>query len=222
MYFDLAFEKDPKETGYYWGGFADDQRAYEFTPDNIFMSARRDRMGNVLNQSSFSDKVTLTPEGESNVIGIQGQLWGENLKGQKVLEYMAMPRLIALAERAWTPKPTFASVEAQNERFAAMDQAYLDFAATLGYRELPRLDYLNEGYGYRIPLAGAVIDNGVLKANTLYPGLIIRYTTDGSTPTASSTLYEGPVEVSGMVKIAVFNTKGKAGRVSTLGTGKGA
>jgi hexosaminidase len=37
------------------------------------------------------------------VLGSQGQLWSEYLKTPKQVEYMAFPRLSALAEVVWTP-----------------------------------------------------------------------------------------------------------------------
>ena len=42
----------------------------------------------------------LTEAGKRHILGIQGQLWGENLRSPDRLEYMAFPRVIALVERA--------------------------------------------------------------------------------------------------------------------------
>jgi len=38
------------------------------------------------------------------VLGAQGQLWTEYLKTPKQVEYMAFPRLTALAEVTWTQR----------------------------------------------------------------------------------------------------------------------
>ncbi len=76
--------------------------------------------------------------------------------------------------------------------------------------------YINGGYNYRIPLPGAIIEDGVLKANIEFPGLILRYTTDGSEPGKNSELYEEPVKVSGMVKIKSFDSSGKSSRASIV------
>ncbi|MGD9853798.1 MAG: chitobiase/beta-hexosaminidase C-terminal domain-containing protein [Planctomycetaceae bacterium] len=99
---------------------------------------------------------------------------------------------------------------------AAVDVAWNEFANRLGQRELPRLDALFGGTGYRLPPPGAVIENGNLSASTEYPGLTIRYTTDGADPTARSPLYTVPVAVSGPVKLSTFDTRGRASRVSTV------
>ena len=45
----------------------------------------------------------LEAEFQKHILGIQGQLWSEYLPNPKQVEYMAFPRLTALAEVAWTP-----------------------------------------------------------------------------------------------------------------------
>ena len=52
----------------------------------------------------------LTPSGADHILGIQGQLWGENLRSRQSLEYMGFPRIIALAERAWASSPDWAEI----------------------------------------------------------------------------------------------------------------
>jgi hexosaminidase len=82
----------------------------------------------------------------------------------------------------------------------------------LAKKELPRLSYLNSGYHYRVPSPGAIVENGKLKANVEYPGLIIRYTTDGTEPTINSLRYETPVEITGTVLLKCFDVSGKSSR----------
>src|SRR5690606_2075176 len=86
----------------------------------------------------------------------------------------------------------------------------------LGQRELPRLNYLNGGYHYRIPPPGVDVRDGMLYANTEYPGLQIRYTTDGSEPLPSSPLWTAPVPVKGHVVVRCFDSSGKGGRSSSV------
>jgi hexosaminidase len=43
------------------------------------------------------------PAQEQQILGTQAQLWSEYLQDMKKVEYMAFPRLAALAETAWTP-----------------------------------------------------------------------------------------------------------------------
>ena len=46
----------------------------------------------------------LAPELQKHILGAQGNLWTEYIPNLKHLEYMAFPRLSALAEVAWSPK----------------------------------------------------------------------------------------------------------------------
>ena len=48
---------------------------------------------------------------------------------------------------------------------------------------VPRLDRLQGGVLYRLPPPGAAMVDGRLEANSAFPGLQIRYTSDGSEPT---------------------------------------
>ena len=90
------------------------------------------------------------------------------------------------------------------------------FANSIAQRNIPKLKYLNGGYNYRLPLPGAVVENGLLKANVDLPGLTIRYTTDGSEPTTQSSVYDNPVKVSGTVKLKSFDLAGRSSRTSIV------
>jgi len=94
------------------------------------------------------------------------------------------------------------------------------FANALGQRELPRLDYVSGGYNYRLAPPGLKYATGKLYANTQFPGLSIRYTTDGSEPTLESDLYSRPVELdkvdSGLVKASTFSSGERGSRISEI------
>ena len=105
LYFDLANEKDPLEPGYYWAGFVDTRTAFEFNPFDFYQNARHNSMGQPFPVDHFAKSERLTPAGRKHILGIQGALWGENLRSPAMLEYMAFPRVIALAERAGRPSP---------------------------------------------------------------------------------------------------------------------
>ena len=47
-------------------------------------------------------EVEMTPGRESNVLGIQGNLWSETVDNGQRAEHMSWPRLCAIAESAWT------------------------------------------------------------------------------------------------------------------------
>jgi hexosaminidase len=210
LYFDLAYDRDPREVGYTWAGTVDTKKVFEFTPLDVFRSAGEDRLGHPLDaERLYSDRVRLSAAGRSRIVGIQGQLWGENAKGSAALESMAFPKLIALAERAWAVQPAWARAADPEVRANRRAEAWSLFANVLGQREMPRLDGLFGGFAYRLPPPGAVIENGMLRANVRYPGLEIRFTTDGTEPAADSTLYEAPVAVAGPVLLRVFDGRGR-------------
>ncbi len=72
----------------------------------------------------------LTAEQGAHVLGTQGQIWTEYQRTPKNVEYMVFPRLVALAEVAWTP---------------AGLKNYADFSARLR-AHLARLDVLDVNY----------------------------------------------------------------------------
>ena len=83
-------------------------------------------------------------------------------------------------------------------------KAWQGFVYKLDIKELPRLNYLNGGYKYRIPPPGGIVEDGFLITNHLY-GMSVRYTLDGSEPSISSALYTQPVKVDGDILIKAFN-----------------
>ncbi len=217
FYFDMPYDKDPEEPGNYWAGFVGTQQPYEFAPFNLYSSARTDVMGNAIDpQTAFKDSARLTPAGKNHVLGLQGELWSEVTEGQEMMEYQMFPKLLSLAERAWAKEPAWETMSQTSERDAKLATGWNEFANRLGQRELPRLSYLDGGVSYRLPPPGAVVEQGLLKANTAFPGLEIRYTTDGSEPTIHSNAYTAPVRVHGTIKLETFVVKERHSRTSLV------
>ena len=216
FYFDLAYDKDPKEPGLYWGGFNKTRDAYETAPLDLFKTTTTTPSGTPIDiEKTFKNRERLQPENKENIIGVQGQLWSETIKGDKMLEYYYLPKIIGFAETAWSERE-WETIADREEREKAMGKAWNIFTNTLAKKELPRLNSIFGGYNYRIPLPGAVIKNGLLQANVEFPGLDLRYTTDGSEPTLESSLFTEPVEVSGTVKIRAFDAAGNSSRTSMI------
>lgn len=216
LYFDLAYDRSPEEPGYYWGGFVGTKKPYEFIPLDIYKSANENRMGDKIDQSTLNGKERLTAAGKENILGIQGQLWTENTTSQALMEYLSFPKVIGLAERAWAKDPSWSTIADETTRNQAIDVSWNIFANTIGQKEFARLDYVNGGVGYRVSVPGAVVEKGILTANVDFPGLTIRYTTDGSEPTKTSTLYTAPVAVTGTVKVKAFTSNGRPSRTTTV------
>jgi len=219
LYFDLAYDKDPEEEGLYWGGFVDTRTVYEFTPENLSRCAWQGHTGNPVPASLLNSLPQLTEEGIRNIWGIQGQLWSERLLTPDRLQYMAAPKLLALAERAWAPKPAWAEVEKDSQRLSSLDREWARFASTLGQKELPRLDRLSTGpFHYRIPLPGLKVENRKIHANILYPGLTIRYSSDGSVPGPDSPAYQTPLDFNPDLVFAAFTSDGRSSRPVKVST----
>ncbi len=211
FYFDLAYNKDPREPGLYWGGFINTRDAFEFVPYDLFKSIKTASDGRLYTDNDFIGKELLTAEGRNNIIGLQGQLWSETLRGQDMLEYYYLPKMLGLAERVWYGQADWGSITDREDRNDAVDAAWNVFANTVAKREFPRLDRLNGGYNYRLAPPGAKVVNGHLVANTAYPGLVVRYTTDGSDPTADSPRYSEPLEItSDVIKLSTFDSRGRS------------
>ena len=154
LYFDLACEKHPDEPGYYWAGFVDTRAPFELVPLDVFKNAEHDGMGRPVPAATLANRQRLTEQGARHILGIQGQLWAENLRSPAMLEYMAFPRIIALAERAWAKSPAWAEIDDAAERRRQIDNDWNRFANRLGQIELPRLDFLAGGVQYRLPPPG--------------------------------------------------------------------
>ena len=126
----------------------------------------------------------LSPEQKKYIWGVQANLWSEWIPTMKRIEYLIVPRMIALSEIAWAEPAAKPSLE--------------EF-----YRQLvpqfKRMDVMR--VNYRVPdLQGfykvnAFIDETTVDLTCPLPGTEIRYTTDGSMPTKESALYNGALDV---------------------------
>lgn len=80
----------------------------------------------------------LEPQYAKHILGAQAQIWTEYIKGPKQVEYMAYPRMCALAEALWTPlaRKDFADFSARlvehEKRLEAMDVNFRRDGGTTG------------------------------------------------------------------------------------------
>ncbi len=213
FYFDLAYSKDPKEPGLYWAGFVNTRDAWLFAPFDMYKTTLVNAMGRPIDlDAEYKGMERLKPEARKNILGLEAQLWAETIKGREMMEYYMLPKLVGFSESAWAAPRAWETIENLAERNIAIEREWNVFANTLGQKELPRLSYLNDGYNYRVAPPGAVVRDGMLYANTGFPGVQIRYTTDGTEPDSSSALWTSPVNVKGLVKVRCFDSAGKSSR----------
>jgi hexosaminidase len=217
-YLDMAWNKNPEETGLDWGGYVDLRKPYEFIPFDYYRSTRVDLRGNPVDPSFFVGKDRLTEYGRSNVVGLQAALWSETLGGPGRIDFKLAPNLLALAERAWAPEPGWVKEKDKTKSDALFREAYSAFANVVGKRELPRLDRETPAWSYRIPKPGLKAEGATVATSLEIPGFVLRYTTDGAEPTTSSPEVKGPLPASPRLRVAAFDTNGRKGTTARLTT----
>lgn len=222
LYFDMAYNKSWQEPGFYWASLFNTKDTYGFIPFDLYKNADHDNYGNPIDPGTYDDSIELTEIGQEHILGLQGQLWSETVNVPHRWEYMIMPRLLGLAERAWVGNPSWGNVENRNQIHAQRDQAWNEFANRLGQFEFDRLDRIFGDLNYRLPVPGAVIENGVLIVNNAYPGLEIRYEMNGEQPDQTSPVYTEPVEAgeNSTITLSTFNSNGRSSRTVTIHTEK--
>ncbi len=154
----------------------------------------------------------LSADEQQYILGVQGNVWTEYLKKPENVEYMAFPRMIALAEVAWTQQ------DAKN---------YADFTNRLN-SGFERLDKQN--VNYRIPEPSGLTNVVLTEGNSAKVEITpysnkskIIYTTDKSEPNDLSPVYGSPIEITfaaGQVyreiKLMVVNPKGRKSSVYSV------
>lgn len=212
MYMDLAYSESYDEPGQYWGGYVDVEKLFRFIPFDYYKNQTDRETDEPLPKSYFDKMERLKPHSKANIVGLQAPLWSEIITSAERLEYLLLPKVLGLAERSWAPDPAWANETDESKAAALYKNAWSEFVNTLGKKELPRLDQHAGGFQYRIPPAAYVKENGQLKANVLYPGFTIRYTTDGTEPTVQSKVFPGEMKDVPGISLRVFNQAGRGGK----------
>jgi len=232
LYFDFPYQIDPKERGYHWASRRVTTRSlFNFMPDNLPIHAefRLDTLGK---NYVANDKIQLNEAGKVihqplannfTISGIQGQLWSETVRSVEQAQYMIYPRLLALAERAWHQASWQVPYNYKGAKYSkssnifneslrqARDKQWLAFSQTIGQKELAKLD--SAGVFYRVPTVGAIIEAGMLSANTAIKGLPIEYRVQEG----PWQLYREPVLVKGRVEVRTSTLdKTRVGRTTAV------
>lgn len=140
------------------------------------------------------------PAGAPKVIGVQGNVWSEYIATSGYLFYMLLPRMLSLSEIAWRdPQPR------RWDTFETRMGAQLAWLATHGYNfRIPNPEFsVNGGALHFASVTSSVrtvtasVRPGpvTIALSAIVPGATIRYTTDGSDPSAHSATYTQPLAI---------------------------
>lgn len=219
FYFDLAYDWDPDERGHTWSGVVDMYQSWKTVPGKLYLSHDKTIEGNAWDWSEAEKRFTpLTELGKRNILGVSGQLWTETVKGPEMMEYYLLPKMLGYIERAWQGDPDWSKAGSESEMKAKREVEWNQFVNLVGQKELPRLESIFEGFNYRLPRPGVMIKDGRVLVNSAFPGLLIRYTDNGSEPDENSPIYREPIPYfSGYSpRFKLFTQGGSSGRSAGL------
>jgi len=151
--------------------------------------------------------VSFTGERQKFILGGQGCLWTENIPTPQRVEYMLLPRLLALSEALWTPataKNYKRFIEKTELQFRRFDRQGINYARSM-YNVNSRPLFDSSTQTVKLTLTNQTYQ---------YP---IHYTTDETKPTSKSALYAKPVDIikSSIVKTATFKNGEIISKINT-------
>ena len=132
----------------------------------------------------------LTADEARHIIGVQANIWTEYMPTFKQMQYMALPRLAALSEVQWS-QPALKDYTSFTNRLTEFTHLY----DRLGY------NYAKHLYNVAIHVDSDNKWREILIHMTTAGNAEIRYTLDGTEPTANSTLYTGAIVLQKSAKI---------------------
>ena len=217
FYFDMSDDRDMDNHGLNWSGFVNYFDTWGTNPTDVFGNSFLNQKHQISAEYK-NNTVALEKDKASNLTGIQSQLWTETARSQEILEELLMPNLAVFAQRAWTPEEQWMRENDTQEQQSQMFTAWNHFVNTIGQRSLPILPILDIDVVYHLPKPGALITNDSLTVKGLFPGMQVKYTTDGSIPTASAENYTKPIKIpkGSLVQMSSFSTTGRAGKTISI------
>ena len=212
FYFDMVDDKDLDNIGLSWSGYADYKDMWTVDVFNVFNDSYGVEKNNISNDYiERSEK--LNPENRSNIVGVQSQIWSETIRNEDILDYMFMPNILVFSQKAWSHDDTWMNIDDPDSKRRALETQWNKFSNNIGQRLLPIVDNIFGGLSYDLPKPGGLIIDNKLFANTVFPGLDIKYTLDGSEPSLSSKTYESPIEIQDgdIINLRLFDKTGRGG-----------
>ncbi len=235
FYFDMAKDYDFESKGLSWSGYIDYKDTWGTEPLNVFNNIQTIEKNNLINKidesieyknitvediinQEISNKTYINEKGKINFIGIQSQLWSETIINEKIFDALFMPNLAVFSERAWAKKESYTYIKDPKKQSKKIDKNWNLFANTLAQRHFKSMNSLYGGLSFDLGKPGAIISNDSLYIRTKFPGLIIRYTTDGSIPNKTSKKYKFPIKVNpnDQILLRIFDGFGRGGNYIKL------
>ena len=212
FYFDMVDDKDFDNIGLSWSGYADYKDIWTVDVFDIFNDSYGVKKNNI-STDYINKSEKIDPKNRDNIIGIQSQIWGETIVDEDVLDYMFMPNIIIFSQKAWSHDDSWMSISDKEIKNQTLEIEWNKFTNNLGQRVLPIVDEIFGGLSYDLPKPGGIIVNDSLYANTVFPGLDIKYTLDGTVPDSNSENYTTPVKIKtdDVVHLRLFDKKGRGG-----------
>jgi hexosaminidase len=168
LYFD-HYQADPATEPLAIGGYLPLRTVYEFEPVPAGLSS----------------------EEAQHIIGVQGQIWTEYMKTPESVEYMLLPRLLALSELDWTPKENKNWYDFRNR----LDNSIQRFA-------LMGLKY-SQGVT-KVEISAKAAKGGKNLLVTLEserPNMIVRYNLDGNMVSPGSAVATKAIKINSSTKL---------------------
>ncbi len=211
FYFDMTDDLDPENYGLSWSGYVNYKDAWLTEPLNVYSKTYLESDFKKYKNSNF---VTLDKKMESNFLGIQGQLWTETVRNEEIFDELMYPNLIVLAEKAWSQQDQWTKNLSSQNIDETMSKEWSYFVNTLGHRTLNHLSLLFDGVDFDLPKPGGIIKNDTLFVNSVFPGMEVRFTRDGSIPSPEDELYIKELKVlsSESIVLRSFDQTGRGGR----------
>ena len=212
FYFDMVDDKDLDNIGLSWSGYANYIDMWSVDVFDIFNDTYGVEKNNI--SKEYIDKsVKLNPSSRENIIGVQSQIWSETIRNEGILDYMFMPNIIVFSQKAWSHDDSWMNITDLDLKRIKIQEEWNKFANNIGQRLLPMVDDIYGGLSYDLPKPGGKIVNDSLYANTVFPGLHIKYTLDGSIPLNSSETFTSPLKVNKdeIINLRLFDNTGRGG-----------
>ena len=232
FYFDMAKDFDFESKGLSWSGYVDYKDTWGTEPLNVFNNIQALEKNNLIDENvkyqnmtvediinqEISKKIHINKKNEENFIGIQSQLWSETIINEKIFDALFMPNLAVFSERAWAEKESYTFVKNPKNQSKEIDKNWNLFANTLSQRHFRSMKNLYGGLFFDLGKPGAIISDDSLYVRTKFPGLIVRYTTDGSVPNKKSKEYKDPIKVNpnDQILLRIFDGFGRGGNYVKL------